>query len=207
MASDDSRTITTRLTIRFRNEVFNSLLKETRVGIVEPKAIMHTESDFVGPFSANWLYYSVLAQSGAIKPGRTPMPYRVDAVSVDSYTQEVYGTKWITLDNLYDFRAWNTAKQALIVASGATYGGKCDIIGVNGAHEILTSYRYSDQWFNEAVHLVPMLPGIVIGCDLDTSSGMQVEVEFLPKDIYANRGDGSVADMTGEDMYKRALGM
>ena len=168
---------------------------------------MQTESEFVGPFGANWLYYSVLAQTGAVKKGRTPMPYKVDAVSVDSYSPEPYGTKWITLDNLYDFRAWNTAKHALIVSSGSTYGGKCDVLAVNGKNEIHTSYRYSDQWFNEAVHLVPMLPGVVIACDLNTNSGMRVEVEFLPQDIFASRGDGSQLDFTGEDMYKKALGM
>ena len=207
MASDVSKSTTTRLTLRFRNEVFNSLLRETRVGIVEPKAVMHTESEFVGPFGANWLYYSVLAQTGAVKKGRTPMPYRVDAVSVDYYSKEDYGTRWVTLDNLYDFRAWNAAKQAIIVASGATYGGKCDILAVKGENEVLTSYRYSDQWFNEAVFLVPMIPGIVIACDMNTTSGMQVEVEFLPQDIFAQRGDGSPLDYTGEDMYKKALGV
>lgn len=133
-------------------------------------------TDYTGPFSQNWLYLSAWKQTNYWGTAEMSlMPYRPDMITVSSMLMEGIQSRWVTLEDISEYRSWATATKCVVAMSGDVYGGTLDINAIQPPYEIWTKKFYNNNLYAESARLVPLVPGRV--------SGVEVENEVITVDI------------------------
>jgi hypothetical protein len=188
----DSRNAEPSLTIKHYITMFETVVKQFRVVYRRPTVELRVKSSFAGPFQKNWLYISMLAYAQTpVTETYKYLPYQCDAVTVEGLEDDKFASHtniWTVSEDLYGYRSWNNAKKCIVSMSGAQYGGVATVLSVEGKHTIRTQRRYEDWIYSESVHLIPMVPARVLGCDMDMD-GIEVVFEINHKDVFVERDD------------------
>lgn len=153
----------------------------------KPVTILRLTSDFVGPFQKNWLYLSALSFARFQNNNLALIPYQVDALTVLGMTSNGNGEcVWEVAEDTRAYRAWTKASVMIVSMSGAQYGGKAQIVALEGAHTVRSRFRYADHIMLESVRLIPMIMGRVITMSMNPQS-IDVEFQFDPETLFTER--------------------
>ena len=159
--------------------------KTIREVLLGPVVKLEITSSFVGPYSMNWLYVS--AESKSIlhnKAMLVDVPYRPDMLAIERYEEFPDKMYWYAEEAVSGYRSWKSAKRAIVVVSGGTYGGSVDIVDINhDLNYIETSKPYQHNLEFEAVYLVPIIKGLYKSCVIEKDT-VEAEIETFKEYVY-----------------------
>lgn len=90
---------------------------------------------------------------------------------------------WETEEDISEYLSWFHVKEAIIIVSGNTYGGRADLISIPNNHTLITSRFYANNVKHEAVYLVPVVRGYYKACSID-GNVVKAEIETTKEQIY-----------------------
>ena len=185
MASGDKKETKFSMSVLHFNsalEMFDS--RTRRVSTLSPLVTVNVESEFTGQYSRNWLYVSAESKSiFATKAQPTGVPFRPDMIC--AFMKDTSGgtTMWETEEDISEYLSWFHVKEAIIIVSGNTYGGRADLISIPNNHTLITSRFYANNVKHEAVYLVPVVRGYYKACSID-GNVVKAEIETTKEQIY-----------------------
>lgn len=174
------------ISVTHYNEVGERIDGSTvRAGFREPTVRVELESNFIGPYSRNWLYVSAEAKSILKNKGKlVDIPYRPDMVAVEQFEFFDGRSEWAIEETISEYRAWRNAQRAIIVVSGGNYGGVVSVVQANYTTNIITTTRpYIHNVVWEAVYLVPVVKGYYKSCTIEKDH-VTAEIETFKDYVY-----------------------
>jgi len=159
--------------------------QDSREVLLRPTVKLEITSNFVGPYSMNWLYVS--AESKSIlrnKAKLVDVPYRPDMMAVEHYEFTDTTMRWYMEETIDDYRAWRTAERAIVVMSGGTFGGMVEVLSKDEVENcIITTRPYLHNLEHEAAYLVPIIKGRYKACVIEKDT-VQAEIETYREYVY-----------------------
>jgi len=185
MSSGDKKETKLTMSVLHYNSVAETVGSGTlRTSTLGPQITLSVESEFTGQYSRNWLYVSAESKSILANDGNpVPVPFRPDMVCARIVDTSGGTTLWETEEAISEYLSWFRVKEAIIVVSGNTYGGRAEVISIPNSHNIITSRFYSNNVQSEAVYLVPVVMGYYKSCNVD-GSVVKAEIETTKGQVY-----------------------
>lgn len=159
--------------------------RDSREVMLRPVVKLEITSNFIGPYSMNWLYVS--AESKSIlrnKATLVDVPYRPDMMAVEHYEFDDTTMSWFMEEAIDDYRSWRTATRAIVIMSGGTFGGAVEVLSKDETtNRIITTRPYLHNLEFEAVYLVPIIKGRYKACVIEKNR-VEAEIETYKEYVY-----------------------
>lgn len=169
------------MSVAFDNVVVNALMGVGQTtNIRQSRVTLTLKTDYSGPYSRNWIYMSAWARANYTNnQAYKPLPFKPDMLTAVSMLIEGPQSHWFVLEDLRKYRSWAAVQQAIVVMSGNIYGGTLHINKFREPYEMWTQRYYNNFMELEAVHLIPCVPGRVMGIALDAGlATIDIEYDF-----------------------------